>query len=386
MSSPTTSNASQRRRLPVWLWVVGALCLVALAAFALTFLLIRDKGYTLEMVVTPPDSEVFVDEVRRGVPTADGKIRVENLRGGTRMIRVSREGYRDYNGTVLLEEREVEAVVARLVPTAPPTPAATPAALRREIDYGGPMVLVSAGDFIMGSNDYENDEGPAQTVSVAAFYIDKYEVTNKEYLSYCEATKHPHPLDTDRDPGYFRKRQLAPVIGVDWEDAKAFCSASYAGRPPKRLPSEAEWEKAASWDESAPPEKRKRLWPWGDAAEPGRAVLARGDCCPGEVGQHPNGVSPYGVHDMAGNVNEWVDAFYQPYKGNQTANPNFGEKYRVARGCSFPCSLNDARTTRRFFWLPRFSPKDIEESNWVNGIRCAVSADDPQLQEHLRGR
>jgi formylglycine-generating enzyme required for sulfatase activity len=89
---------------------------------------------------------------------------------------------------------------------------------------------------------------------------------------------------------------------------------------------------------------------------------------------------------MAGNVLEWVNAFYQPYPNNTTNDPNFGTLNRVARGGSFHSEDEDARTTRRIYSLPQFTAAEKKERSWLIGFRCAVSADDPKLQEHLRSQ
>jgi len=166
------------------------------------------------------------------------------------------------------------------------------------------MILIPDGPFVYGMSQQEikkllrkykfgwaeiyGFEVPKQQGRVAAFYIDRYEVTNSEYAQFLKETGH-------REPKYWRRQLLnglrQPVVGVGWKDAEAY--GKWAG---KRLPTEEEWEKAARGTDG-------RAWPWGNtptnAAYNGRAQ-ARG--APVDVGSSPSGDSPYGVSDMAGNV------------------------------------------------------------------------------------
>lgn len=188
------------------------------------------------------------------------------------------------------------------------------------------MVLIPAGAFPMGSvanprlSWFEQgvDEVPRHLVTVAAFWIDRYEVTESAYTAFVRETGHRAPrLWSDGRP----RRDDHPVIDVSWDDADAFCR--WAG---KRLPSEVEWEKAARGPDG-------RRWPWGSEYQKGLANLqdvGRGGTEP--VGSRPEDVSPYGVYDMAGNVMEWTASWYEPYPGSTLARPDFGRKYRVLKG------------------------------------------------------
>jgi formylglycine-generating enzyme required for sulfatase activity len=188
------------------------------------------------------------------------------------------------------------------------------------------MVTIPAGAFTMGSATnpklawYEQgvDETPQQLVKVAAYWIDRYEVTQEDYAAFVAATGHREPRVWNNGQA---RRDDHPVIDVSWDDADAYCR--WAGR---RLPTEAEWEKAARGDDG-------RIWPWGNEYRRGAAVLqdtAGGDTAP--VGSHPDDVSPNGVYDMAGNVMEWTASWYEQYPGSTLARPDFGQKYRVLRG------------------------------------------------------
>jgi formylglycine-generating enzyme required for sulfatase activity len=165
-----------------------------------------------------------------------------------------------------------------------------------------------------------------------------------------------------------------PVVGVNFADASAY--AAWAG---KRLPTEEEWEKAASW---GPDATKKRMWPWGDSSNASQATLNANHPTP--VGSKPTGASAYGVQDMAGNVLEWVDSFYQAYPNNTATDPNFGSTNRVVRGGNFHSDVDAARTSRRIYAPAEFSAEEKKERSWLIGFRCAVSANDPKVQDRLR--
>jgi formylglycine-generating enzyme required for sulfatase activity len=238
------------------------------------------------------------------------------------------------------------------------------------------MVLVPEGEFIMGSDEADTegiserlginkpwfeDERPAQKVYLNAFFIDQYEATNARYKKFIDAVGHP-------TPPYWRGKEYPPDQGdhpvmVGWADAKAYCE--WAG---KRLPTEAEWEKAARGTDG-------RRYPWGNEFDPSKANV--GETQPGQVnvGSYLAGKSPYGAYDMIGNVWEWTADWYQPYPGNQSQSPHFGEKYKVIRGNAqggvghFPKTLiekvvaHQSRASYRFLLSPNIRLSDV-------GIRC----------------
>lgn len=265
---------------------------------------------------------------------------------------------------------------ADTAPTAAPVIAPTNT-LPAAVNYKGDMVLVAAGEFTMGSDAGGDESKPAHKVTVPAFYIDKTEVTNAQYKEFCTATGKQPPTDPFWEKGYFEKRPDAPVLGVSFDDAKAF--AEWAG---KRLPTEIEWEKAASWDAAA---QTKLEFPWGGSFESGKAAF--GLDTPKDVGSFSGGASPSGALDLAGNVAEWVDAYFQPYPGNTVSNSNFGEINRVVRGGHFGAKSNDLlKTTRRIYVPPTIASGEDEEKLFAAaiGFRCAVSADDARLQPFLK--
>ncbi len=188
------------------------------------------------------------------------------------------------------------------------------------------MVYVPAGEFIMGSELGELDEEPRHVVDLDAFYIDKYEVTNKEY-NRCVAAK-----KCDR-PSVSARIFLAPnhpVVAVGWDNAVAYCR--FAG---KRLPTEAEWEKAARGTD-------ERRFPWGDEWRPDWVNMHHADDgfkFTAPVGSFPQNVSPYGAYDMAGNAWEWTqdwasEDYYQKSPKKNPQGPATGER-RVMRGGSW---------------------------------------------------
>jgi len=199
------------------------------------------------------------------------------------------------------------------------------------------MVLIPAGEFWMGSEDGRSDEKPRRRVYLDAFSIDKYKVTNELYRRFMEATG-------QAAPGYWGNSTFnaptQPVVGVNWQNAEAYCR--WAG---KRLPTEGEWEKAARGTDG-------RKYPWGEQWDSSRANSSESKLGKtAAVGSYPTGISPYGVHDMAGNVWEWVADWYGEnyYQRSPDRNPKGPESgsYRVLRGGSWDGSSWYQRTSVR---------------------------------------
>ena len=237
----------------------------------------------------------------------------------------------------------------------------------REIAHaadGSVMVLIPAGEFVMGKDGAppELGESPAHRVYLDAFYIDKYEVTNAQYQRFMEATGTPAP-DFWTDPMMNEPDQ--PVVGVTWHQAKAYCE--WVG---KRLPTEAEWEKAARGTD-------ERIYPWGnhfdweygnfsdDHLEDGHLDGFMGSA---PVGHFPTDVSPYGVYDMGGNALEWVadweDVGY--YLISPKVNPKGPATgtHKILRGGAMDIGPEYSRTVYRNRLMPHLT-------NMAFGFRCA---------------
>ncbi len=195
----------------------------------------------------------------------------------------------------------------------------------------------------------ENDEIPAHHVRLDAFWIDQVEVTNGMYglCVQAGACRLPVKLNSDNRGDYFNDPQFSdyPVIHVAWQDADLYCQ--WAGR---RLPTEAEWERAARGDDM-------RTFPWGDEppnADNSNSLNIVGDTT--RVGSYAQGASPFGALDMAGNVWEWVADYYDSnyYTDSPDTNPtgpaNGGpEHLHVIRGGSFQDDLINLRIPNRGF-------------------------------------
>ena len=290
------------------------------------------------------------------------------------------------------------------------------------------MVLIPAGEFTMGSDKAEDtkmwregnalnpygfkdrlyvDEHPMRKLTLPAFLIDKYEVTNSQYRDFVVATQHAVPwgwlqngynftyeflttlpleylrqvatnrfkLDMDvpnmsqQDLLAALKKNMAgrdnlPVTTVNWDDASNYCK--WAG---KRLPTEAEWEKAARGS-------RSLEFPWGNEWDPKKInTMADDPEAPYSAGgSYPGDKSPYGVYDMAANVAEWVADWYDAYPAAPPSdNKFFGKKQRVARGGITSSGHYDSislmfRTAKRNHFLPQTALIDL-------GFRCAKDAD-----------
>jgi serine/threonine-protein kinase len=260
------------------------------------------------------------------------------------------------------------------------------------------QVYVPAGAFSMGSDTGGGDEKPVHTVTLNAYWIDKTEVTNAMFTKFVQATgyktgaekagkayvytgngnwqevngaqwRSPHGPSSN-----ITGLDLHPVAQMSWNDAQAYCS--WAGR---RLPTEAEWEKAARGD------KDKRWYPWG-GDKPNGSLLNFADKnfdaswadkttddgykFTAPVGSYPKGASPYGALDMAGNVWEWVNDWYDGnYYGNSPAQnptgPTSGQ-YRALRGGAWGYSDYVARASNRYWVDPSLSLDYF-------GFRCVSS-------------
>ncbi len=227
------------------------------------------------------------------------------------------------------------------------------------------LVYVPEGEFTMGSDD-SPDERPVHQVDLDAFWMDQTEVTNAMYAK-CVAEGDCDPPLSSRS--YTRENYYGnsdfdyyPVLHVDWNMANAYCS--WADR---RLPTEAEWEKAARGTDG-------RTYPWGEAISCDKANYYDGSkYCVGDTsqaGSYPDGASIYGAMDMAGNVWEWVqdwrsETYYKSSPSSNPLGPDSGQ-YRVLRGGSWSNNFGFVRSAYRNWPLPANSLSVI-------GFRCARS-------------
>jgi len=297
------------------------------------------------------------------------------------------------------------------------TPAKSDAVSLPTNPKAGEMLLIPAGSFILGSDKIDNsgkqqeyglitplylDEHPRQTVSLGAFYLDIYEVTNVQYKLFVQQTGYKEPFGwtqngynlvkarleatdlktlrwisteyfkLDMDTSTMDKVQLLsaiyqqqgvqdslPVTMVTWHDAYAYCK--WAG---KRLPTEYEWEKAARGPSGLE-------YPWGNEWDPNITNIGDNTTWPGgitPVGHYPNNKSFYGAYDLSGNVWEWVDSWYQRYAGSTLERKAFGNTDKVLRGGGggvghYALSLF-YRSAARAFAPPSTASDDV-------GFRCA---------------
>ena len=245
---------------------------------------------------------------------------------------------------------------------------------------GAPMVLVPAGVFTMGSREEDEkaqeDERPAHRVYLDAFYIDQYEVTATRYATFLQKTGRHNWYQDEKEI------EQKPVVGVGWDGAAAYCS--WAG---KRLPTEAEWEKAARGTD-------QRLYPWGNAHPAGTfrglfgglanyGSFAFGSSALSNIGSFVSGKSPYNVYDMAGNASEWVADWYEKYhyrgdtrvaaysQGDLPQNPKgpvTGEKHVYRGGSSASPTADYLRSAARY------SDVNQNVNQKLIGFRCAHDA------------
>lgn len=279
------------------------------------------------------------------------------------------------------------------------TPVATPtpelgigSTLTREKD-GMVMVYVPADEFIMGSDaddalaecqkftsdcdrDWFTDEEPPHQVSLDAYYIDVYEVSNAQYqlcvdAGACDPLEYTGSYTRD---SYYGDSQYDdyPVIYVDWNQAKAYCT--WAGAD---LPTEAQWEKAARGTDG-------RMYPWGNSFDDTNANFCDNSCTfdwankdyddgyedTAPVDAFPGGVSIYGAYNLSGNVWEWVNDWYDAYPGNITSNSDYGTTSRILRGGAYGSYVDSLCSSNRSWDNPG-------NRNYDLGFRCSRSAASP---------
>jgi formylglycine-generating enzyme required for sulfatase activity len=291
-----------------------------------------------------------------------------------------------------------------LTATTTPPPALQPAIITQVWEKDSSvMVYVPVGEFLMGSTDEDldvlfaecsdqpghpcererwTDELAQHKVDLDAFWIDRTEVTNAQYRRCVDngVCSPPSSSMSYTHPSYYGNPEFDnyPVLYVNWNQADAYCT--WAG---KRLPTEAEWEKAASWDAQT---GTKLVYPWGNDFEASRANFCDVNCerdwkdirlddgfaevAP--VGNYSSGASPYGALNMAGNVWEWVADWYDSdyYANSPDSNPRGPDESarRAVRGCSWHDVRRALRTSNRHSAAPSLA-------NEIVGFRCARSAE-----------
>ena len=271
------------------------------------------------------------------------------------------------NTHVIYPTSITEVITETPIITQIPLPTQTSTPLPNQITdaEGAFMVLVPGGEFTMGSENDEDDEKPIHIVDLDTFYIDQYEVTNAQYKlcvdeGVCETQLETH---SNTRPNYYGNSEFDnyPVIWVDWNKANVFCEWRKA-----RLPTEAEWEKAARGTEG-------RIYPWGDEITEYFANYnsSGGDTTP--VGSYKSGKSVYDAYDMAGNVWEWVADWYDseyydilPEGVKNPLGPLVRLQDKVLRGGSFKFNGSNLRTSKRYPQSPNMHNNDF-------GFRCARS-------------
>ncbi|MCP5095065.1 MAG: SUMF1/EgtB/PvdO family nonheme iron enzyme [Chloroflexi bacterium] len=306
---------------------------------------------------------------------------------GTSAIRINQPEeieITDVEATATFVSAVVEAATALAptpsptpVPTIPPTPSPEPFIS----STGSRMIFVPDGIFRMGTEEGETDEGPSHLIRLSAFFIDETEVTNAEYAlcvdeGICTA---PARLTATYHPAYYGAAAYDnyPIIFVNWFDANTFCEWRGA-----RLPSEAEWEKAAAYD---PNQAIILRYPWGDAFDGVKVNYCDANCTNAKrdagfddghqdtapVGSYPDGRSPIGIYDMAGNVMEWVSDWYdQRYYASSTDTNPLGPpegNFKALRGGSWLSSQDELAVYIRSSFDPTVARANL-------GFRCAMDS------------
>lgn len=285
---------------------------------------LRPMEAELSVFSRPSSANIWLNNIQQ-VEKTPAKFK---LRPGQYLVSVHTAGYLQSDELVELEANKPITVQADLTPGAVPQG----------------MLLIPAGDFIMGTDNSAPGERPARKINLKPFYIDRFEVTNQAYKAVFPAHKYPAGQDN------------LPALGISWTEAGRYCES--VG---KRLPTEQEWEKAARGTEG-------QEYPWGPVFENTLAnTVEAGLGKPTRVGSYYASASPYGAMDMAGNAYEWVSDWYEAYPGNTDVTKDYGQIFRVLRGGSFISEKFEARCAAR-----HFDRMDSKRRDY--GCRCAMNA------------
>ncbi len=328
LSSASTQTRGRFQAVPIWVWAVGGLLVIV--------------GVIAGMSAIMGGGDQKID------PTATNAI------------------------AQIIPTEWTEPTLATNAPETIPTFTPIPAQITD--GFGASMVFVPAGPFLLGAENEDPDEAPVREIWLDAFYIDQFEVSNQNYKECVRAgaCSEPSKFESDTLFSYYDDDAFRnyPVIFVSWEDANAYCQ--WRG---VRLPTEGEWEKAARGTDGW-------RYPWGNQFDPTRANYCGGSIyCPNEpddghkdtapVDNFSAGASPFGVFQMAGNVNEWVADWYgEDYLSSLSdgdenpQGPSSGTE-RVIRGGSFGLNAGKLRVSNRGHASPL-------ASGAYDGFRCAV--------------
>jgi formylglycine-generating enzyme required for sulfatase activity/tRNA A-37 threonylcarbamoyl transferase component Bud32 len=286
--------------------------------------------------------------------------------------------------TATFQSQIIAAITAvtTLTPTSAPSPTVIPTPEPMIDDKtGARMIFIPAGPFRMGFDDGEPNEAPSHILRLDAYFIDETEVTNGAYELCVDdgVCVPPDRPGATFHPAYFGSAEYAdyPVISVNWFAGRTFCN--WRGM---RLPTEAEWEKAAGFD---PVEGVKHTYPWGNEFDGTLLNYCDANCFQddgdfegddghrdtAEAGSFPSGASPLGVLDMSGNVMEWVGDWYDRryYEESAEVNPigPLEGEFRVIRGGSWLATAEEVQVTYRMNYDPNVSRANL-------GFRCAMTA------------
>jgi len=316
------------------------------------------------LVIAPSGTHLTFDSQDAGTIGQDSLLRIPDVAAAAHTIRADAAGYKSQELKVTVDAGRPSIVRFTLEKTLAGLRSATAADMPAGLMAAGDnyvwtkdnatMVFVSEGSFWMGSDDIPS-AAPRHEVTLPAFWIDRCEVTNAQFAAFVsDSGYHVRGGWTVPAPDHMRR----PATHVTLDDARAY--AAWAG---KRLPTEAEWEKAARGTDG-------RIYPYGNELDAlCQNIRAYGLNDTMDVGSLPNGASPYGALDMLGNVWEWCDSAYNAYPGNASPDPNMGKGFSVIRGGSYlsPALKDDVAVPMRAFLLSNLSQEDV-------GFRCVVNA------------
>ena len=375
-SAPSTPLSTPRTLPWGWIGIVGLLALVVI------FYIIRDlsSGPKQSVSTVTNTALAFVAATQRSPVTVEAPVIIEAPTATEVQAAIEIPTTIKVPGFTETPTRTEAPTATKTLPlpsptTIPVTSTPIPAPQFMNDARGVKMALVPAGEFQMGSENGNDDEKPVHTVYLDAFYIDVYEVTNKLYEQcvLAEVCTEPKNEGSETRPIYYGNKEFDdfPVVLIDARQAKTYCNWRRGG-----LPTEAQWEKAARGASDM------RTYPWGDDNPSCTMTNSYNDAtqknCAGDtsqVGSYLADVSPYGVMDMAGNVSEWVNDWYQQnyYSVSPTSNPTGpvrdGSKYyaEVYRGGNYHDSWRNGgvsfRDQTNFFFVEPYI-----------GFRCARSS------------